>query len=363
MSGDDARETGEDARAIALEITRASERASSDVSRHFVVEDEVEDEDDVRLSSGRSESWTPSSGSAMERLRALEDELREMLGERVVEEAMRGLKVDGEEDEASAATAEAPEPRAETPRPREKLDLAPTPMAKEGPEGKSASRRGASASATANARDDEPWDPYAAFIGIRRQKEPERPREVEPHVSLAAAASKVMIPLDKSLTHGETLRLVADLEKKVKPASAADSLSPNLHLVSEPEVIVEDVKDETVERNFTQQYTREDAATILELAGDAPTGLWMDTAQHSNLRSRAPLILSTATHKGKEIVDDACDLDEKSVTSGRTSGTHARDKGSGRAPKIAGVETVAEFRQLMASIFEEGEDDHGGFSH
>lgn len=176
MSGDDARETGEDARAIALEITRASERASSDVSRHFVVEDEVEDEDDVRLSSGRSESWTPSSGSATERLRALEDELREMLGERVVEEAMRGLKVDGEEDEASAATAEAPEPRAETPRPREKLDLAPTPMAKEGPEGKSASRRGASASATANARDDEPWDPYAAFIGIRRQKEPERPR-------------------------------------------------------------------------------------------------------------------------------------------------------------------------------------------
>jgi len=265
MSGDDARETGEDARAIALEITRASERASSDVSRHFVVEDEVEDEDDVRLSSGRSESWTPSSGSATERLRALEDELREMLGERVVEEAMRGLKVDGEEDEASAATAEAPEPRAETPRPREKLDLAPTPMAKEGPEGKSASRRGASASATANARDDEPWDPYAAFIGIRRQKEPERPREVEPHVSLAAAASKVMIPLDKSLTHGETLRLVADLEKKVKPASAADSLYPNLHLVSEPEVIVEDVKDETVERNFTQQYTREDAATILEL--------------------------------------------------------------------------------------------------
>jgi hypothetical protein len=136
------------------------------------------------------------------------------------------------------------------------------------------------------------------------------------------------------LTHETTLKLVADLEEKVKSKPIEFTRAPtNLYkdvVVAarlEDEVVVEDVEDGDSgdeERRFTHQYTREDAATILELASeDDQIDSWSNAVASDDFHPRATPRFSPMT------------------------------RGVDSTPSIAGVESLSEFKLMMESVFDE----------
>ena len=299
--------------------------------------------------------------SPLARLRALEDELRELLGASVVDEALRNACVDDsgadERDETS------PRPRARSPA---------TPTARRSAAAADADARvergGAvsvgttatrtvvtmdaasavpSASASAEA---EAWDPYAAFIGIGRERGPSRRDDRERSAPSSPVAPAVRGMMDASLTHDETLRLVADLEEKVKAKPVEVPPAPR-----EAEVVVEDVLEEDQSQRFTHQHTREDAGAVLEQVKDATTGLWTDTTwEKDDAQPRARPSISAAV-QGNEGTNGTRADELQDSQEVRNSRSHPEPASLARAPGIAGVETVAEFKALMNAIFEEDE--------
>ena len=302
-------------------------------------------ERDARDSERPWRPWEPSKGSAMERLRALEDELRELLGERVVDEALQSV---GETPTKAASAAalpdvveRAPSPpvntiettrsdEAEIPTPRVALSLTPMPV-EDSPE---ADFEPATTSPKPAGGDDAPWDPYAAFIGVGREQGL-RPRSGAPPTPVSPSKPRVLgLPVDASLTHETTLKLVADLEEKVKSKPIEFTRAPtNLYkdvVVAarlEDEVVVEDVEDGDSgdeERRFTHQYTREDAATILELASeDDQIDSCSNAVASDDFHPRATPRFSPMT------------------------------RGVDSTPSIAGVESLSEFKLMMESVFDE----------
>ena len=306
-------------------------------------------ERDARDSERPWRPWEPSKGSALERLRALEDELRELLGERVVDEALQSV-VETPTKAASAAalpgvverapspplntieTRRSDEAEISTPAPRVALSLTPMPV-EDSPEAK-ANFEPAMTSPKPAGGDDAPWDPYAAFMGVGREQAL-RPRSSAPPTPVSPPKARVLgLPVDASLTHETTLKLVADLEEKVKSKPIEYTRAPtNLYkdVVAtarlEDEVVVEDVEDGDSgdeERRFTHQYTREDAATILELANeDDQIDSWSNAVAGDDLHPRAPPIVSPMM------------------------------RGDNSTPSIAGVESMNEFKLMMESVFDE----------
>lgn len=341
--------------------------------------------------------FVPASGSAVERLAALERELRMILGDDVVEEALRLEDAGGdgdarEEDVASAAvapsltmisssvsgsvgveedvetpgvrdvtstsetTVEAPDVvRASTTEdtdedtPRRTLDVVPT----------SSSVRTIEVSAPEPVVVDE-WDPYSAFMkrGPSRapktsplKHEDDNEEEEEELTSSAVftppkvAKAPLMIPSDPSLTHDETLRLVAELENRVKsapkPAPYASPLhqSPGLQRATST-VFVEDItgKDDggsDDEQRYAYQYTQRDAVAILEQIESesgvtAVTGIWRDAPEPE------PAIVAPRSRHGKEVVVDDNDISDNL--------------------QISGVESLSDFKLMMSSVFDDDDE-------
>jgi len=350
--------------------------------------------------------FVPASGSAIERLAALERELRMILGDDVVEEALR-LEDEGgdgdacEEDVASSAmapslttmisssvlvsaeveedvetpelrdvastsetTVEAPDVvRASTTEdtdedtPRRTLNVVPT----------SSSVRTIEVSAPEPGVVEE-WDPYSAFMkrGLSRapktsplkhevEKEEEEEEEEEEELTSSAvftppkiAKPTLMIPSDPSLTHDETLRLVAELENRVKsapkPAPYASPLhqSPGLQRATST-VFVEDItgKDDSGsddEQRYAHQYTQRDAVAILEQIESesgvtAVTGIWRDAPKPE------PAIIAPRSRHGKEVVIDDNDISDNIPV-----------------PMISGVESLSDFKLMMSSVFDDDDE-------
>jgi hypothetical protein len=221
--------------------------------------------------------------------------------------------------------------------PRATLSLTPTPV-RDSPE----ADFGPTTSPKPVGGDAAPWDPYAAFIGIGREHGL-RPRSNAPPTPVSLPKPRLLTtPVDASLTHETTLRLVSDLEEKVKSqvksrplpfARAPTNLYKDTVGISssrfEDEVVVEDVKDDgsgDEERSFAHQYMKEDAATILELANEDDL---IDSSSNAvadeDLRPRVPPSVSPII------------------------------RGADFTPSIAGAESLSEFQLVMESVF--AEDD------
>lgn len=301
--------------------------------------------------------WHPGKGTALERVCALEAELRMILGEDIVSSALDGeLKSSvggdglsaggsGTQDETSRGAANAASAVAEaveTPTPRKKLVLMPTPIGKgdespDLPDFEPASAPVAKDTAAERSRANQAWDPYSAFIGVAKERHIS-PR-TEPLTSNPISPPKASggVNVDFSLTHDETMRLVADLEQKVKSSPKVKSPRPSLSEYKN-DVVIEDVAEdeENDEQKYTHQYTKADANSILELAeperGDESTGLWR-ARDEEDVTPRPP---STVKPSPREAGDGVQDVTE-----------------SAYEPKIAGVESLAEFKMMMDSVFED----------
>lgn len=277
--------------------------------------------------------------SALERLGALEAELREMLGDGIVDRALETVNSPSREPEAVAQPTSAP---ISPPRPRAKLSLMPTPLGKGDRVG---SFEPPIPSATKSAEKSE-WDPYAAFIGMKGKRtsdasgpytrgEPSAPNPERP----------IRLPLDVSLTHTETLRMMNDLEQRVKEkpvVSSRRSEEKRKDDEPQPEVSIEDFaeEDERVESRFSREYTRQDAETILNLARDVgPTGLWVDPEEEVGSRQRpmAPMAIPMSIH-------------ETAVSDVESGPTPVRS-----SALMADVGSITEFKQMLDSIFAEDE--------
>ena len=348
--------------------------------------------------------FVPASGSAVERLAALERELRMILGDDVVEEALRLEDAGGdgdacEEDLASSAvapslttmmsssvlvsvgveedvetpelrdvastsetTVEAPDVvRASTTEdtdedtPRRTLNVVPT----------SSSVRIIEVSAPEPGVVEE-WDPYSAFMKcgpsrapktspLKHEDKEEKEEEEELTSSAVFTPPKVakpalMISSDPSLTHDETLRLVAELENRVKsapkPAPYASPLhqSPGLQRATST-VFVEDItgKDDDGsddEQRYAHQYTQRDAVAILEQIESesdvtAVTGIWRDVPEQE------PAIIAPRSRHGKEVVVDDNDISDNI-----------------QVPMISGVESLSDFKLMMSSVFDDDDEDN-----
>lgn len=303
--------------------------------------------------------WHPGKGTALERVCALEAELRMILGEDIVNSALDGeLKSSvggdglsaggsGAQDETSrddverfgaANAASAVAEAMETPTPRKKLVLMPTPIGK-GDE--SPDLPGCQPAAAPVAKDtaaaNQVWDPYSAFIGVAKERH-FSPR-TEPLTSNPISPPKASggMNVDFSLTHDETMRLVADLEQKVKSSPKVKSPRPSLSEYKN-DVVIEDVAEdeENDEQKYTHQYTKADANSILELAeperGGESTGLWR-ARDEEDVTPRPP---STVKPSPRDAGDGVQDVTE-----------------SAYEPKIAGVESLAEFKMMMDSVFDD----------
>ena len=347
--------------------------------------------------------FVPASGSAVERLAALERELRMILGDDVVEEALRLEDAGGdgdacEEDLASSAvapslttmmsssvlvsvgveedvetpelrdvastsetTVEAPDVvRASTTEdtdedtPRRTLNVVPT----------SSSVRIIEVSAPEPGVVEE-WDPYSAFMKcgpsrapktspLKHEDKEEKEEEEELTSSAVFTPPKVakpalMISSDPSLTHDETLRLVAELENRVKsapkPAPYASPLhqSPGLQRATST-VFVEDItgKDDDGsddEQRYAHQYTQRDAVAILEQIESesdvtAVTGIWRDVPEQE------PAIIAPRSRHGKEVVVDDNDISDNI-----------------QVPMISGVESLSDFKLMMSSVFDDDDEN------
>lgn len=340
--------------------------------------------------------FVPASGSAVERLAALERELRMILGDDVVEEALRLEDAGGvgdacEEDVASSAvapsltmmsssvlvsagveedvetpvlrdvastcetTVEAPDVvRASTTEdtdedtPRRTLDVVPT----------SSSVRTIEVSAPEPGVVEE-WDPYSAFMKrgpsrapktspLKHEEEKEELTSSAVFTPPKVAKTALMIASDPSLTHDETLRLVAELENRVKsapkPAPYASPLhqSPGLQRATST-VFVEDItgKDDggsDDEQRYAYQYTQHDAVAILEQIESesgvtAVTGIWRDAPEPE------PAIIAPRSRHGKEVVYDDNDISDNL-----------------QVPMISGVESLSDFKLMMSSVFDDDDE-------
>ena len=301
--------------------------------------------------------WHPGKGTALERVCALEAELRMILGEDIVNSALDGeLKSSvggdglsaggsGTHDETSrdaANAASAVAEAVETPTPRKKLVLMPTPIGKgdespDPPDFEPVAAPVAKDTAAERPRADQAWDPYSAFIGVAKERHIS-PR-TEPLTSNPISPPKASggVNVDFSLTHDETMRLVADLEQKVKSSPKVKSPRPSLSEYKN-DVVIEDVAEdeENDEQKYTHQYTKADANSILELAeperGDESTGLWR-ARDEEDVTPRPPSTVKPSPRDAEDAVQDV--------------------KESAYEPKIAGVESLAEFKMMMDSVFED----------
>jgi hypothetical protein len=239
--------------------------------------------------------------------------------------------------------------------PRRTLDVVPT----------SSSIRTIEASAPEPVVVDE-WDPYSAFMkrGPSRapktsplkheddnEEEEKEEEEKEELISSAVftppkvAKAALMIPSDPSLTHDETLRLVAELESRVKsapkPAPYASPLhqSPGLQRATST-VFVEDItgKDDggsDDEQRYAHQYTQRDAVAILEQIESesgvaAVTGIWREAPEPE------PAIVAPRSRHGKEVVVDDNDISDNL--------------------QISGVESLSDFKLMMSSVFDDDDE-------
>ena len=110
------------------------------------------------------------------------------------------------------------------------------------------------------------------FIGMKgkRASDASEPRARE---TSAPTERPMRFPLDVSLTHTETLRMMNDLEQRVKEKPIVSSR------LRRTEATIEDIAaaDERDESRLSREYTRQDAETIIKLARDVgPTGLCVD---------------------------------------------------------------------------------------
>ena len=341
----------------------------------------IEDENDVgddRTCSGvsknqsRSETtttrtgedvgvWRPGKGTALERVCALEAELRMILGEDIVSSALDGELRSSIDDGSSAGGSGTPDEMlreverfganeasavaetVETPTPRKKLVLMPTPIGKgdespDPPDFEPVSAPVAKDTSAERPQRDQAWDPYSAFIGVAKERH-YSPR-TEPLTSNPISPPKASggMTVDFSLTHDETMRLVADLEQKVKSSPKVKSPRPSLSEYKN-DVMIEDVAEdeENDEQKYTHQYTKADAKSILELTeperGDEYTGLWR-TRDEEDVTPRPP---STVKPSPRDAGDGVKDATENAVYES----------------KIAGVESLAEFKMMMDSVFED----------
>ena len=271
--------------------------------------------------------------SALERLGALEAELREILGDGIVDRALETVNSPSREPEVVPQSTSAP---ISPPRPRAKLSLMPTPLGK-GDRAESFEPPMPSAKKSVEKEKSE-WDPYAAFIGMKGKRAPDasEPRARE---TSAPTEQPMRFPLDVSLTHTETLRMMNDLEQRVKEKPTVSSR------LRRTEATIEDIAaaDERDESRFSREYTRQDAETIIKLARDVgPTGLCVDPEEEPGSRegpiapTAPPVTLMT---------------DHEATVSEMKSGP---DSARWSAP-MAGIESIAEFKQMMDSIFSEDE--------
>ena len=277
--------------------------------------------------------------SALERLGALEAELREILGDGIVDRALETVDSPRREPEAVPQPTSAP---ISPPRPRAKFSLMPTPLGKGDRVG---SFEPLIPSATKSAEKSE-WDPYAAFIGMKgkRASDATGPYTRGEH-SAPIPERSIRLPLDVSLTHAETLRMMNDLEQRVKEKPVVSSRRAEKKRKDdepEPEVSIEDVAtgDERVESRFSREYTRQDAETILNLARDVgPTGLWVDPEEEVGSRE-GPMASMAVTMSNHETGVSDVESGPTLVRSG--------------AP-MADVESTDEFKQMLDAIFAEDE--------
>ena len=320
-------------------------------------------------------SFVPAAGSAVERLAALERELRMILGDDVVEDALRledvivdvsrsggdsgDLRDDGDHDDvavfepsslpalSSPVVVEdvAPTTRdsastsdADIEEPRRTLDVEPSSSITRNDEV-------LAPEPTAVAE----WDPYSAFMKRGTSKTPTRKEDkVEELVSSAVftppkvAKMALMVSPDPSLTHDETLRLVAELEDRMKSAPFAATSAPPARETPElpratSAVFVEDItgKDDggsDDEQRYVHQYTQRDAEAILEqIESDAVTGIWRDAPEPAP----APAILAPRSRHGKEVDDEYVSV-----------------------PSISGVESLSDFKLMMSSVFDDDDEDN-----
>lgn len=313
----DARALAETRRDVADEDWLSAVSAHAETSR---LDDEEENDDTDPV-------------SALERLGALEAELREILGDGIVDRALETVNSPSREPEVVPQSTSAP---ISPPRPRAKLSLMPTPLSK-GDRAESFEPPMPSAKKSVEKEKSE-WDPYAAFIGMKGKRAPDasEPRARE---TSAPTERPMRFPLDVSLTHTETLRMMNDLEQRVKEKPTVSSR------LRRTEATIEDIAaaDERDESRFSREYTRQDAETIIKLARDVgPTGLCVDPEEEPG--SREGPIAPTAPPVTPM-------TDHEATVSEMKSGP---DSVRWIAP-MAGVESIAEFKQMMDSIFAEDE--------
>ena len=130
-----------------------------------------------------------------------------------------------------------------------------------------------------------------------------------------------------------------DLEQRVKEKPTVSSR------LRRTEATIEDIAaaDERDESRLSREYTRQDAETIIKLARDVgPTGLCVDPEEEPG--SREGPIAPTAPPVTPM-------TDHEATVSEMKSGP---DSVRWIAP-MAGVESIAEFKQMMDSIFSEDE--------
>lgn len=335
------------------------DRTVSDVSKN-----QSRSETTTMMTTGEDVGvWRPGKGTALERVCALEAELRMILGEDIVSSALDGelkssvvgdgLSAGGSgtpgetshddvdrRDAANAASAIAE--AVETPTPRKKLVLMPTPIGKgdespDLPDFEPASAPAAKDTAAERPQANQAWDPYSAFIGVAKERH-FSPR-TEPLTSNPISPPKASggVNVDFSLTHDETMRLVADLEQKVKSSPKVKSPRPSLSEYKN-DVVIEDMAEdeENDEQKYTHQYTKADANSILELAeperGDESTGLWR-ARDEEDVTPRPPSTVKPSPRDAGEGVQGV--------------------KESVFEPQIVGVESLAEFKMMMDSVFED----------
>ena len=313
----DARALAETRRDVADEDSLSAVSAHAETSR---LDDEEENDDTDPV-------------SALERLGALEAELREILGDGIVDRALETVNSPSREPEVVPQSTSAP---ISPPRPRAKLSLMPTPLGK-GDRAESFEPPIPSAKKSVEKEKSE-WDPYAAFIGMKGKRAPDasEPRARE---TSAPTEQPMRFPLDVSLTHTETLRMMNDLEQRVKEKPTVSSR------LRRTEATIEDIAaaDERDESRFSREYTRQDAETIIKLARDVgPTGLCVDPEEEPG--SREGPIAPTAPPVTPM-------TDHEATVSEMKSGP---DSARWSAP-MAGIESIAEFKQMMDSIFSEDE--------
>jgi hypothetical protein len=205
----------------------------------------------------------------------------------------------------------------------------------------------------------EEWDPYSAFMkrgpsrapktsSLKHEEEKEELTSSAVFTPPKVAKTALMIASDPSLTHDETLRLVAELENRVKsapkPAPYASPLhqSPGLQRATST-VFVEDItgKDDggsDDEQRYAHQYTQHDAVAILEQIESesgvtAVTGIWRDAPEPE------PAIIAPRSRHGKEVVYDDNDISDNL-----------------QVPMISGVESLSDFKLMMSSVFDDDDE-------